>query len=73
MVWGVYSGVGVDRAAVDVKIILSEDLGSLVDGFSRTIEDTAQHVLGHTKLQAVSSELDFGLRLSAIIPATEQV
>jgi hypothetical protein len=56
-----YSRVRVDRATVDVEVILSKHLGALVDGLSRSIEDTAQHILRDTKLQAVPSELDFGL------------
>jgi hypothetical protein len=66
-----YTRVGVDGATVDVKVVLSEHLGTLVDGLSRSIEDTAQHVLGDTKLQAVAGELDFGLLLSDLsLPTT---
>jgi hypothetical protein len=66
-----YTRVRVDGATVDVEVVLSEHLGTLVDGLSRSIEDTAQHVLGDTKLQAVASELDFGLLLSDLfLPTT---
>lgn len=61
-----YSRVWVDRATVDVEVVLSKHLGAFVNGLSRSIKDTTQHVLGNTKLQAVSCELDFGLRLSDI-------
>lgn len=59
-----YTREGVDWAAVDVEVVLSQDLGALVDSSSRTIEDTTKHVLRHTKLQALTGELDFGLPLS---------
>lgn len=52
-----YSRVGVDRTAVDVKVFFRKHLGALVDGTTRTVKDTAQHVFGHTKLQALSGEL----------------
>ena len=57
-----YTRVGVDGRAVDVQVLLRQDLRALVDGTTRTIEDTTQHVLGHTELQAVAGELDFGLQ-----------
>jgi hypothetical protein len=67
-----YSGVRVDRATVDVKVVFGKDLGALVDGLSRTVEDAAQHVLGNTELQAVAGELDFGLYMSdVLLPAVE--
>lgn len=55
------SCVGVDRLTVDVEVVLSQNLGALVDGATRTVEDTAKHVLGHTELERVAAELDFGL------------
>lgn len=60
-----YSGEGVDGVSVDVEVVLSQDLGALVDGTARSIENTAKHVLGHTDLQTLASELDFGLYSSA--------
>lgn len=42
---GTYSGVGVNRTAVDVEIFLGQHLGTLVDRPAGTIKDTAQHVL----------------------------
>ena len=62
-----YTGVGVDRTAVDVEVLLRQHLGALVDGATRTVEDTAQHVLGDTELQTVPRELDFGLHLLAAV------
>jgi hypothetical protein len=56
-----YPRVGVDGLAIDIQILLRKHLGSLINWTSRTIEDTTQHVLGHTELQAVTGELDFGL------------
>lgn len=62
-----YSRVWVDRAAVDVEVVFRKHLGALVDWLSRTVEDAAQHVFGHTKLQALASELDFCLPLSDML------
>ena len=45
-----YSRERVDGATVDVEIIFGEDLGPLIDGPTRSIEDTPQHVLGHAEL-----------------------
>jgi hypothetical protein len=56
-----YPRVGVNGLAIDIQILLCENLGSLVNWASRTIEDTTQHVFGDTELQAVTGELDFGL------------
>ena len=54
---GSYPGVGVDGTAVDVEVVLGQDLGALVDGTSRTIENSTQHVLGNGNLQVLSCEL----------------
>ena len=59
-----YSRVWVDRTAVDVKVLLWQHLGTLVDSSSRTIENSTKHVFGNTKLQALAGKLDFGLYLS---------
>lgn len=56
-----HSRVRVDRATVDVEVVLSEHLGALIDGTTGSIEDTTKHVLGHADLQALASKLDFGL------------
>ena len=56
-----YPRVRVDGTAVDVKEVLGENLGALVDGSSGSIEYATEHVLGHANLQAVPGELDFGL------------
>ena len=58
---GVDTRVGVDRRTVNVEVVLGKDLGALVNGATRTVEDTTQHVLAHSELQVVASELDFGL------------
>ena len=47
--------------AVDVEVVLGQNLGALVDGATGTVEDSTQHVLGHTELERVAAELDFGL------------
>lgn len=56
-----YSRVRVNRLTVDIQVILRQHLGTLVNRPTRTVKDTSQHVLGHTQLQAVAGELDFGL------------
>lgn len=58
-----YSGVGIDRAAVDVEIVFSQHLGTFINSSARAIEHSSQHVFGDTNLQAVAGELDFGLLL----------
>lgn len=60
-----YSGVRVDRASVYVKIILGQYFWALINRSTRAVEDAAEHVLRHAELQAVSSELNFGLKWSA--------
>lgn len=54
-----HARVWVDGTSVDVQVILSKNLRSLVDSSARSIEDTTQHVLRNTKLQTGSFELDF--------------
>ena len=56
------AGVWIDGAAVDIKIVLGQHFGTLVNGSTRSIECTAQHVVRDTKLQAGSRELDGGLK-----------
>lgn len=56
-----YSRVRVDRLTIDIQVILRQHLRTLVNRTTRTVKDTSQHVLGHTQLQAVAGELDFGL------------
>lgn len=46
---------------VDVEVVLGQNLRALVDGTTGTVEDTTKHVLGHTELERVAAELDFGL------------
>ena len=43
---------------VNVNIVFSKDLGTVVDGVTRAVEDTPQHVLRHRQLHAAASELD---------------
>lgn len=52
------SGIWVNGGSVDVKVFLGKHLGALVNRTAGTVKDTAQHVLGDTKLQAVAGELD---------------
>jgi hypothetical protein len=59
--WEPYTGVGVDGRTVDVEVVLGQHLGTLIDGASRSIKDTAKHILGNTELQALAGELDLGL------------
>lgn len=56
-----YSRVWVDRLSVDIQVILSQHLGTLIDRTSRTVEYSTKHVFGHAQLQAVSGEFDFSL------------
>lgn len=55
-----YTRVGVDGTAVDIKIVFCQNLRSLVDGSTGTIEDTAQHIFRDAKLEVVSRELHLG-------------
>lgn len=56
-----YTRVWVNRASVDVQVILSQNLRSLVNGPSGSIKDATKHVLGDTQLQALSRKLDSSL------------
>lgn len=46
---------------VDVEVILGQNLRALVDSTTGTVKYTTKHVLGHTELERVAAELDFGL------------
>ena len=46
------------RRTVDVKVVLSKNLRSIIDRIARAVENTTQHVLRHRQLHATSSELD---------------
>jgi hypothetical protein len=48
------------RSTIDVEILLRKDLGSLVDGVTTAVEDSAEHVLGDGELHAAACELDMG-------------
>ena len=46
---------------LDIQEVLGHDVGPLVNGFSRPIEDPAQHVFGNRSPEDVASELAGGL------------
>jgi hypothetical protein len=48
------------RLTVDVEVVLGKDLGSLVDGITRSVEDSTLHVLRNGQLHGRSRELDVG-------------
>ncbi len=51
---------------VDIQIILSKDLGAIVDRVAGTVENSTQHVLSNRELHAAASELDVrGLDIDA--------
>ncbi len=56
-----YTRVWVNRTSVDVQVLLSQHLRSLVDSPSRSIKDATKHVLRNTQLQALSRKLDCSL------------
>lgn len=56
-----YTRVWVNRTSVDVQVILSQHLWSLVDSPSGSIKDATKHVLRDTQLQTLSRELDSSL------------
>ena len=45
---------------VDVDVLFSKDLGSLVDGVTRSVEDSTLHIFRNGELHAASRELDVG-------------
>lgn len=56
-----HSREGVNGTAVDIKVLFWQHLGTLVDGSSRSIKDTAKHVLRDTELKVLTGKLDTGL------------
>ena len=42
---------------LDVEEILGQDVGPLIDGFSRSVEDSAKHVFGNGHAKNIASEL----------------
>ena len=48
---GVVPGGGVHGQAVDVPVLLGQDLRAAVDGLAHAVEHPAQHVAGHAQLE----------------------
>ena len=67
------SRVRIDGAAVDVKIVFRQNLGAFVNGTSRAVEDSAQHVLRDANFHIVARELDFGLSKISHLPSPSLV
>jgi len=59
--FGVDARIRVDGGTVDVEVIFGEHLWALVNGATRTVKDSTQHVFGHAELETVAGEFDFGL------------
>ena len=59
---GVVPGRRVHGQAVDVPVLLRQDVGPAVDGPAHAVEHPAQHVGGHAQLQGVAQEADLGVR-----------
>ena len=69
-----YTRVGVDGAAVDVKVVLSQYFGTLVDSSSGPVEYSTKHVFRDTNLEVVACEFDFGLaRVSDNLPMSQHI
>ena len=58
---GVVTGGGVHGQAVDVPVLLGQDVGAAVDGLAHAVEDTAKHIAGNAQLQGVAQEADLGV------------
>ena len=58
---GVVPGGGVHGQAVDVPVLLGQNLRAAVDGLAHTVEHPAQHVAGHAQLEGVAQEAHLGL------------
>lgn len=50
----------VDGGPVDVEVVFGPDGRTLVDGLTRTVEDSSLHVLADSELHGVSAEADSG-------------
>ncbi len=59
---GVVPGRRVHGQAVDVPVLLGQDLRAAVDGPAHAVEHPAQHVGGHAQLQRMAQEADLGVR-----------
>jgi len=42
---------------LDIQEVLSHDVGALVDGLPRPVEDSSEHVFGHRRAEDVAGEL----------------
>ena len=58
---GIVPGGGVHGQAVDIPILLGDDVGAAVNGLAHAVEHPAQHVAGHAQLQGVAQETDLGV------------
>ena len=59
---GVVPGGGVHGQAVDVPVLLRQDVGAAVNGLAHAVEHAAQHIAGHAQLQGMAQEVDLGVR-----------
>ena len=55
----IFSCCGVQRCAVDVQTFFRDDVGTIVDGFTHTTEDTTQNVRRYAEVQAFAQETNF--------------
>ena len=58
---GVVTGCRVHRQAVDVPVLLRDNVRAAVDGLAHAVEHAAQHVGRHTQLQGMAQEADLGV------------
>ena len=58
---GVSAGGGVHGKTVDVAVLLGDDGRAFVDRLAHAVEDTAEHILAHAKLERVAEEADLAL------------
>ena len=56
---GVVAGGGVHGEAVNVAVLLREDVGAAVDRLSHAVEHAPEHVAGYAQFQRVSQKADF--------------
>ena len=59
---GVVPGRRVHGQAVDVPVLLRQDLRPAVDGPAHAVEHPSQHIGGHAQLQRMAQEADLGVR-----------
>ena len=59
---GVVTGSGVHGQAVDIPVLLGQDVGTTVDGLPHAVEHAAQHIAGHAQLQGMAQETNLGVR-----------